>query len=49
MCYLMNIIEDNYKAYETDPEAFNRTILIEYFKNGIEKLKKLNLYLQSGE
>ena len=27
MCYLMNMIEDNPKTYETDPAAFNRTIL----------------------
>lgn len=45
----MNMIEDNPRAYESDPAAFNRTILTEYFKDGILKAKKLKFFLTPDE
>ena len=47
-CYLMNFMENNPKAYENDPWAFNRTMFVSYFQDTIEKTKKLNINLKSG-
>ena len=42
----MNILEDNPRVYEVNPEAFNHTVFVEYFKNAIEKVKSLQIELK---
>lgn len=37
----MNMIEDNPNAYKYDRAAFNRTIMVEYFRTAINKFKQL--------
>ena len=44
----MNLIEDNPNVYKNDREAFNRTIMIEYFKTAINKFKALAINVEPG-
>lgn len=48
-CYLMNMIEDNPNAYKYDKASFNRTIMVEYFRNTIIRFKKLNIVVEPGK
>lgn len=47
-CYLMNMIEDNPNAYKYDRAAFNRTIMVEYFRTAIKKYLSLNIQVEPG-
>lgn len=44
----MNMIEDNKKFYSKNELAFNKTILVEYFRTAISKFKKLDIVVEPG-
>lgn len=48
-CYLRNMIADNPSTYKANPSGFNQTILKEYFRSTIDKVKGLDIRLTPGK